>query len=154
MNRHGSYKVKKPKNEHLLALTLTYKKHNYVEPLAQFQDTIFEVQYLLARCCKFFEIFPELTVDGKIHYHILLELKDRIKWYKKVLPKFKRNGFVCVKYADEKWKTYCLKCKEEMEELLECELPISHENKVKKPHDECCDSLDDAIGILKYYHTL
>jgi len=42
-----------------------------------------------------FELYPELTIAGRIHYHVMLNITDKIKFYKSTLPKLKRDcGYV------------------------------------------------------------
>jgi len=45
-------------------------------------------------CMLDFEVNPELTTQGNIHYHGFFKLKDKIKWHKSILPRMKRNGFI------------------------------------------------------------
>lgn len=139
------------------ALTLTYKKHFSVEPKAQFITTIIQIVRLLRASCELFEIYPEMTEEGNLHYHLICLIKDKIKWYKSVLPSFKRNGFVKIKkiFNIDKWREYCNKERATMEELLGVKIPLTRETtkgfvkKIRKTSDEEVKKLDN---ILRYYH--
>lgn len=61
----------------------------------------------LVRCCAHIKLHPEFHLNGSLHYHAILLISDKIKWYKSVLPNIKKNGFVCVKKnPNEVWTTY------------------------------------------------
>lgn len=111
------------------AVTLTYKRPWGTTPKDQFNTSIYEVIRGLKATCSHFEISPECMGNGNIHYHITLILRDRIKWFKQVLPRFKRNGHVCIKSCDdpEGWRAYCTKDSGDMKEILELDydLPIT-----------------------------
>lgn len=73
----------------------------------------------LKLCCDHYEIFPELTLQGNIHFHGILEINDKIKWYKKVLPSLKYMGFVLIKpKPDKNWEKYMSKDSGIMEVIL------------------------------------
>lgn len=83
----------------------------------------------LNKCAKYI-IYPECNLAGNIHFHGTLEIYDKIKWYKSVLPTFKRNGFVCIKSnPNDKWTMYIEKDKSTMEGVLNITLPITQETK-------------------------
>lgn len=95
-----------------------------IDPLFQFYDTAPFIDQL-ATCCSSYIVYPELNLNGNIHYHAKITLKDKVKWYKKVLPTFKYKGFVVVKpKCDEGWLSYIEKDKKLMESLLDLHLPI------------------------------
>lgn len=81
-------------------------------------------------CCKSAIIMPELNKNGNLHYHGTIVIKDKIKWYKVILPKLKKDGFVLIKSIDDmqKWTEYINKTKEEMMIITERELPITLEH--------------------------
>lgn len=88
----------------------------------QFIET-FKLIRKLRLCTATCKVFPELTLQGNIHYHGLFTLSDPIKWYKSVLPTFKRNGFVkvvyCVDKHRDKWVKYIMKERNNMLNILE-----------------------------------
>lgn len=138
-----------------LAVTLTYRLHSSVNPRNQFQETIGQIENLLHMCCDNYGIYPELTRQGDIHYHLSLNIKDKIKWFKKCLPSFKKNGYVLVKpvFDLSDWLKYCLKDNEMMEDILNVKLPISQLSykspKEKKREEDVMSELD--LGIARFY---
>lgn len=46
------------------------------------------------KCMSEFEINPEFNSNGNLHYHGYFVIKDKVKWFKNVLPKMKYNGLV------------------------------------------------------------
>lgn len=104
----------------LLAFTWTPdpKKIRGVKPQFQYDECV-STLCNLNMCCYDFVVSPELNVNGNIHFHGILDIKDKVKWYKKVLPSFKYMGFVLVKpNPDTKWKWYIFKDKDLMSKLL------------------------------------
>ena len=87
----------------------------------QLQETLPIVQKL-AKCTSDCVIYPELTLQGNIHYHALFKITDKVKWFKSVLPTFKRNGFVkvvaCNENHKDKWLSYIRKEAEVMIPIL------------------------------------
>lgn len=65
-----------------------------IRPKFQYVSHINEFFRRWKNCMSDFEVNPELTVQGNIHYHGFFILKDKIKWFKSILPKMKRNGFI------------------------------------------------------------
>lgn len=90
----------------------------------------------LKYCCSRFEINPELNQNGNIHYHGFVELKDEIKWYRSMLPRFKRNGFVKinpVKNDLSKAIEYARKDREKMKKIILDEpIPLTETYKFKR----------------------
>lgn len=81
---------------------------------------------LLKKCCSDVYIMPELTKHGNIHYHMVLHINDEIKWFKQVLPTFKKTGTIDVNLdIDTGWYHYIEKDKLKMEAILEITLPIT-----------------------------
>lgn len=74
-----------------------------------------------SKCMEDFEINPELNASGNLHYHGFYIVKDKYKWFKKVLPKLKYNGMWRieeVKHDLEKAMIYCRKDRELMISLM------------------------------------
>lgn len=95
-----------------------------INPKYQYNDVLPFIK-LLDKCCIYYEIFPEFNSNGNIHIHGKLELSDKVKWYKSILPKFKYSGYVCIKTrVDDNWLKYCRKEQSMTEEVLNIKLPI------------------------------
>lgn len=79
---------------------------------------------------KYFEylIYPECNKQGNIHFHGIIKIYDRVKWFRKILPLFKYNGFVFIKSGDisHQWHKYIAKDEPYMREILEDELPYAN----------------------------
>lgn len=119
----------------LLALTLTYKAHSGADPVWQFKTTKEDLSSLLNSCATDWKMYPELTTDGNLHYHGILAIRDKVKWYKKVLPTFKRNGFVKLKkvFDLDEWIAYCRKDLKLMKKILEYrQIPLTHARYLKQ----------------------
>lgn len=120
--------------EDFIFITCTYKEGSKgIKPEYQFETTIFPLYNKIRKCMSFFEIYPELTINNTIHYHIICKIKDKIKYHKSVLPALKYEGFVKaekVKNIQNVMK-YCKKDVESMEKILKRELPVTHDDKFK-----------------------
>lgn len=72
--------------------------------------------------------YPEIGDSGSnIHFHGMIILKDKVKWFKSVLPTLKRNGFVKITKMNEGWYDYIKKDWEIMKQILDLEIPINNE---------------------------
>lgn len=96
------------------ALTKTYRFTDYMKnetPFNQFRHTIVPLGRLLNKYCSDWEVCPELTNDGIIHYHGMLTITDEYGFFRFLLPRLKRSGFIKLKNIDnyKKWKQYCTK---------------------------------------------
>jgi len=59
-----------------------------------------------------FEINPEFNANGNLHYHGYFIIKDKVKWFKNVLPKMKYNGLVKINIVKDNLQSameYCRK---------------------------------------------
>lgn len=79
-----------------------------------YHNDISNYRILLKKCCNHYCLFPELDQNGRLHYHGLIKLTDRVKWFKLVKPALQTYGFICVKplksFIDHlNWSIYCLK---------------------------------------------
>lgn len=62
-----------------------------------FDDDLFYLSKIKL-CSKRFIIYPEFDVAGRLHYHAIINIHDKVKWYKAILPTFRRMlGFCDVK---------------------------------------------------------
>lgn len=79
----------------------------------------------------------ELNLNGSIHYHGILSILDKYRFYRRCLPSLKREGFVLIKKIDnlEKWLEYINKDVPLMNKLLKKEFPITYKYKEFKPRD-------------------
>lgn len=85
-------------------------------------------------CMQEFEVNPEFNSNGNLHYHGYYIVKDRFKWFKKILPKLKYNGMwrsEKVKDNLEKAMQYCRKDRDLMSGCIDHEIPFTHNCKVK-----------------------
>lgn len=120
-------------------------------------------KYLLDKLnkCTTYQMYPEMTLAGNIHFHGLIEITDKIKWYKSVYPTLKRNGFVLVKSnVDQGWIDYIRKDSETMKQLFKIDLPISkpfRQRKVRTQAEKDQDIIDalelDWKGISHFRHN-
>jgi len=96
----------------------------YFKPVMQHNNCL-PVIRLLHKCAQGV-VYPELNQNGNIHYHAKLNILDNIKWYKQVLPTFKRHGYVVIKRGNinEKWDEYIKKDQVLIQEILEQPIPI------------------------------
>lgn len=79
----------------------------------------------LRLCCAHVELYPEMHINGTLHYHGIIIVSDFVKWYKSVLPLFKRNGFVVLKSnLNSNWDKYITKDWDIVKDILELDKPI------------------------------
>lgn len=127
-----------PEGQWNYSLTITFSKPlEKLKPWMQFRDTIGTIARKIAECSDDFEIHPELTLKGRLHYHIRLQLKDKIKFYKSLIPFLNKCGYFDLSKTKsyEQWQQYCEKESFVMKHVLEYPfLPVTKEiykNKIK-----------------------
>lgn len=124
--------MERQKSDYLF-LTLTFKKDSVgIKPDYQFHATINTIFTYLIKSVECFDINPELTVAGTIHYHIfIIAIKDKVKWYKQTLPALKRLGYIDIQTVKcaTKCKEYTRKDNKLMEKILKVSLPITETDK-------------------------
>lgn len=85
------------------------------------------------QCMSQFEINPEFNANGNLHYHGYFVLKDKVRWYRSVLPKLKYNGLVKidrVKHDLSKSMEYCRKDNLMMKQIIKkYPVPYTHLDK-------------------------
>ena len=108
----------------------------------------------LLKCCSKIQVNPELFVNGGLHYHAQLEVSDKIKWYRSVLPTFKSTGLVvCKKNPDSNWMKYITKDWDDMSTILSLDTPLDSmalRSRGKKPKDLVLHTkvnLDDFLSV-------
>lgn len=124
-----------------------------INPKYQFYDT-FDVLKNIKKCSSYFDIWPELTTNGNIHYHCRVHINDKIRWYKSILPALKYKGFVVIKTnINNGWTDYCKKDAETMMNVLDMLIPIKLDHKLFKKTKYKNIVLDDTNNnnILDYF---
>lgn len=79
---------------------------------AQYYYTRVMLSKYLGESCDDFVIYPEFTIQGRIHYHGLLTIKNYVKWVRDTLPRLRKLGFVKMetfKDNPDNWITYMKK---------------------------------------------
>lgn len=105
---------------------------NCVKPGKQLQEHFFTVLSALKLCSQY-ECYPEMHANGNLHYHMIVKLFDKVKWFKKVLPTLKYHGFVVVKpNPDVGWGAYCVKEIVTTMGVLGVFLPITEKDDIHK----------------------
>lgn len=114
-----------------------------ISPKFQYCDTLGSIRNL-NMCCEKYVIYPECTKQGNIHFHGILKINDKVKWYKKVLPSFKYHGYVCIKNQDinDQWVDYISKDYNDSFKIYNIKVPIAMkkvERKINLPYmcNEC-----------------
>ena len=119
----------------LYAITITFNSIHSKTPKGQFKETYKIVCMILEESCDY-EIYPEYRVsNGSIHYHGTIDIKDKIKWYRRTLVRLKNLGFYKIKEIEDLqgWNKYCEKELNISKAILEVPLPLK--NKMWK-HDK------------------
>lgn len=79
----------------------------------------------LKLCANEITISPEMFLNGGMHWHGQMVIHDQVKWYKSVLPMFKKYGHVKIKVnPNAGWHEYVLKTVEIMRQVLDVNLPL------------------------------
>jgi len=92
-----------------------------ISAVLQYDKIIAEYFRAWKRCMSEFEVNAELTVNGHIHFHGYYCIEDTYKWFKKVLPKMKYNGFWkanLINHSFEDGIKYCRKDRDLMNRIL------------------------------------
>lgn len=93
-----------------------------------------------------FEIYPEFTVNGNIHYHGRIDVRDKVNYNKGVHYLRRTLGFNLFKCIDneDKWQRYISKDVSAMQILLAVPLPIT---------ESCNDDWKPKWSINKWVIT-
>jgi len=105
------------------------------------------------QCMSQFEINPEFNANGNLHYHGYFIIKDKVRWYKSVLPKMKYNGLVKidkVKHDLSKSMEYCRKDTLMMKQIIKkYPVPYTHlDNRVLTNPDIIQDNIHSFLKQL------
>lgn len=99
---------------------------------AQFSGTWKYLKKILEKCSDYY-ITVEFTLQGNIHYHGALKIKDKAE-YQKAIRKIRTIvGNTFIRYIDdpERWFMYCVKDVEHYKKLLPVNLPMINLNRDK-----------------------
>lgn len=143
-----------------LALTISPPHRPGKKQELLYYDDYFFIQQL-ELCSDHFMVYPEFDSNGRLHYHGVIDVKDQIKWFKKVLPTLQRKvGFTCVKklgshkdkigwivYMSKDW--YTSKGVLSLEKpIMPCKLQKRREAKLEKALKNCIKDLDQGIDFF------
>lgn len=110
--------------------TITYRSHQAGSSSKfQFESTYPELIEHLDKVGPF-ECYPEFTLKGVIHYHIMLSINNEFEYYRSFLPFAKRQGFFDVqkiKYYEKVYE-YCNKSILITQKLIEELLPLTNKS--------------------------
>lgn len=129
-------------------------KYHTSDPAVGYCMAIQTLKYLRL-VSKDFVIYPELTLQGNIHFHGKIYIHDAVKWFKNVLPKLKKNGFVKIKTnLNEGWDEYCGKQWDIFKDVLDLANPIDYQylSKIKKLKDPVTHA-KNILDIMPYRYV-
>lgn len=92
-------------------MTITFRTDIDTNVAKAYESTVRGICRTLRHSTEF-EMYPELTVAGRIHYHLMLNITDKVKFYKSCLPRLKReNGYIDIQKIKNmiNTRTYCQK---------------------------------------------
>lgn len=97
-----------------------------IKPIKQFYEHL-KILHNLNKSCHY-EIYPEFHLSGNLHYHFIIKIFDKIKWFKHTLVKLRHHGFVYPKPIDNYvgWHKYINKDKLITSDVLDCKVPITN----------------------------
>lgn len=88
-------------------------------------------------CSKYFIFYPEMDINGRLHYHGILKISDNVKYYKQFVPSLKHLGYVKImsvkSFSDHiKILKYISKDWQYMRHVLGLEKPIMPHKEQRK----------------------
>lgn len=103
------------------------------------------------KCMSEFEVNPEFNQNGNLHYHGYFVLKDKVKWYKMVLPKMKYNGMVKINKVEHNLSDAMVYCRKDNDLMLQIikQYPVPYTNQDKLFHMAIEDKQADIRKYLK-----
>lgn len=140
------------------ALTVSPKdrvdKYNKIEHI--YIDDVNIMRKYMKRCSSHYIVYPETDAVGRLHYHGIIEVSDKIKFVKQVIPALKRIGYVCLKPLDTlkdniSWILYCSKEWMITKDIVDIQQPLipQHKKKIIK------DRNTDYVSLLDYgFHVI
>lgn len=102
-------------------ITITFNKplELTMSPRAQYNYTRVILSKLLNFSTFDFILMPEFTLQGRIHYHGILKIKNFAKWVKDTLPSLRRIGFIKLENKiTPKWNQYIYKSLSDTKAIL------------------------------------
>lgn len=99
-------------------------KH-HLTPKAQYNLTEDLIDYL-KYCGDLLVCSPELTTAGNLHWHFIIDVKNKYRWFSKLLPRMKDDSNVLIVKVKNymKCEEYILKDAEEYSKIFKTTLPI------------------------------
>jgi len=93
------------------------------KPFHQYNYTRIIISKILGSSCVDFRCMPEFTVQGRIHYHSILKIKNFSKWVKDTLPSLRKLGYCKIESFKEdinrtRWEEYMYKSTEDTKIIL------------------------------------
>lgn len=127
--------------DNVIAFTWTPdpSKYNTNVPSEQYKSLL-NIIYKTYKCLGKFLFIPELNLNGNVHLHGIFTVKDKIKFYKSFLPKYRSIGYVLLKdcYDIDGWTDYLCEDIAETSQILHPSLPIPL-------HDDNCQTYKDLF---------
>lgn len=113
-----------------LFITVTYREKPKGSPRFQLESTMVDLLKTLDSVGQF-ECYPEYTLKGEIHYHIMLVLSNKYSYYKMLVPFLNRQGYWDSQYIKNypALFEYCNKERPITEKLLNCSLPLRNNDR-------------------------
>lgn len=97
---------------------------------------------ILKNSC-YYDIIAEPHTNGNLHYHGILQVFDKVKYYKQTLPTLKYHGFIYIKpNPDNGWVEYIYKNYKETEKVLKCTFPFTERHDITDSSPEPIDWLE------------
>lgn len=116
------------------AITWSPKRHKVYSIDYQIGEDVYEQFRHWPKCMNDYILYPEVNLNGNVHWHGLISVRDKIKWWKSVLPRLKLYGFVVIKdlFKPEEWYKYITKdCTLMLKMGLFIELPFTRSETLK-----------------------
>lgn len=119
--------------------------------LEMFRQSSTDLHKYLRTFMEQYEMYPELTKRGVVHYHLIGKFKDRIKYFKKLNKMVHQFGFIdCQPVKDfAKCYEYISKDKTIMEEMFELPLPLT----LRQMEEERKKNIRDTRSAFKEIRT-
>lgn len=109
-------------------------------PSFDYNTSYIPLLIIMKKCTSQFVLYPEVTEEGRLHYHGIMYVKDEINYYRECLPKLRNSyGFVKVRRINGHkgklgWLMYCMKNWALCREIIGTDCPIYRrrvDNKLK-----------------------
>lgn len=110
----------------------------------------YDIAKELNKCSSYYIIYPELSLDSRLHYHGIVKIKDWTKWHKSVRYALSQLlGFIKIDplktHRDNMaWAVYMSKSWGLMRDILKIDQPLIFKNLRRKPRI-CVDVHNNCI---------